>query len=129
MAETTLRDIPVGSMARIVEIRPTHRSYRSKLLSMGLTKGTVLLVVRVAPLGDPVVVSVRGFDLSLRKEEATALVLTPVDGDPEAFGFPGMRFRHGGHRHGHGAGRRGRGLFGARARRGGAGHGRGGRNG
>ncbi|MFW6293219.1 MAG: FeoA family protein, partial [Spirochaetota bacterium] len=70
MNEHTLRDVPVGEMARIVAIRPTHRSYRSKLLSMGLTRGTVVRVERVAPLGDPVVISVRGFELSLRKDEA-----------------------------------------------------------
>lgn len=116
MEEHTLRDVPVGEMARIVAIRPTHRSYRSKLLSMGLTRGTVVRVERVAPLGDPVVISVRGFELSLRKDEAQALVLEPFTGDPQEHGFSahpragrgrGAR-RHGRGGRGFGRGRRGR---------------------
>jgi Fe2+ transport system protein FeoA len=87
MSNYGLRDLPVGSMARIVAIRPTHRSYRSKLLSMGLTRGTPVRVQRIAPLGDPVLISVRGFELSLRKDEADALVLEPLEGDPEEHGF------------------------------------------
>lgn len=105
MNEHTLRDVPVGEMARIVAIRPTHRSYRSKLLSMGLTRGTVVRVERVAPLGDPVVISVRGFELSLRKDEAQALILEPVTGEPEEHGFS-VHPRAG---RGRGKGRQGRG--------------------
>ncbi|MFW5744949.1 MAG: FeoA family protein, partial [Spirochaetota bacterium] len=118
MDEHTLRDVPVGAMARIVAIRPTHRSYRSKLLSMGLTRGTVVRVERIAPLGDPVVISVRGFELSLRKDEAQALVLGPVSGDPDDHGFSahpragrgrgGGRHGRGGRWFGRGRGRRGR---------------------
>ncbi len=115
MNEHTLRDVPVGEMARIVAIRPTHRSYRSKLLSMGLTRGTVVRVERVAPLGDPVVISVRGFELSLRKDEAQALILEPVAGEPDEHGFsahPRAGRGRGGRRHGRGRGfgrgRRGR---------------------
>ncbi len=91
MTTCRLRELPVGSIARIQGIRETHRSYRSKLLSMGLTRGTPILVRNVAPLGDPVLVSVRGFELSLRRDEADALILEPLDGDPEEHGF---RARH-----------------------------------
>ena len=49
--------------------------YRAKLLSMGLTKGTEFKVLQFAPLGDPVEIEVRGFSLSLRREEADALIL------------------------------------------------------
>lgn len=87
MATCKLRELPVGSMARIDGIRDTHRSYRSKLLSMGLTRGTPLLVRNIAPLGDPILVSVRGYDLSLRRNEADALVLERLDGAPEEYGF------------------------------------------
>ncbi len=47
--------------------------YRNRLLSMGLTPGTEFLVERRAPLGDPVEISLRGFRLSLRREEAAQL--------------------------------------------------------
>lgn len=79
MSEVRLRDLPVGGTARVTGIRDTHRSYRSKLLSMGLTRGTPLRVERIAPLGDPVHVTVRGFSLSLRGSEADALQLERLD--------------------------------------------------
>ena len=85
-------------MARIIGINAMHASYRSKLLSMGLTKGTALLVRNIAPLGDPILVSVRGFELSLRRDEADALILNPIHGDPIEYGFRPHRRRM--HRHG-----------------------------
>jgi Fe2+ transport system protein FeoA len=84
---TQLRDLSVGSLAKIDHIQDTHRSYRSKLLSMGLTKGTVIWVKNIAPFGDPVLIAVRDFELSLRKDEAAAVVLDPIEGHPEDFGF------------------------------------------
>jgi ferrous iron transport protein A len=92
-------------MVRVTGIRDTHRSYRSKLLSMGLTRGTPLVVERIAPLGDPVHVTVRGFGLSLRGDEADALVLEHLEGEHEDYGFRPRRRRRGGplgRRHGRG---------------------------
>ncbi len=48
-------------------------SYRKKLLSMGITPGTVFKVERIAPFGDPIEISLRGYRLSLRKEEANLI--------------------------------------------------------
>ncbi|MDR0673613.1 MAG: ferrous iron transport protein A [Zoogloeaceae bacterium] len=56
-----------------------NRVYRQKLLSMGLTRGTAFCVTRKAPMGDPVEISVRGFSLSLRKDEAAALLVEWAD--------------------------------------------------
>lgn len=50
-------------------------AYREKLLAMGLTRGTEFTVERIAPLGDPVEINVRGFALSLRKDEASAIMV------------------------------------------------------
>jgi ferrous iron transport protein A len=55
------------------------RGYKRKLLAMGLTPGTEIVVTRHAPLGDPTEIEVRGFRLSLRKGEADALQIVPVD--------------------------------------------------
>lgn len=52
---------------------PHYRTYRRKLLSMGLTPGASLVVKRIAPLGDPVQFEVNGFSLSLRRRELQAL--------------------------------------------------------
>ena len=66
---SVLSDLCVGARARVVHLG-ANSPYRRKLLSMGITPGVELEVVRVAPLGDPVEVRLRGFALSLRKEEA-----------------------------------------------------------
>jgi ferrous iron transport protein A len=68
-----LKDMSVGETAIVAGYAETGRSYRKKLLSMGLTPGTELAVTRVAPMGDPVEIRIRGFKLSLRKDEAAAV--------------------------------------------------------
>ena len=71
----TLQDLRPNDRARISGFAETGRAYRKKLLSMGLTPGAELTVKRIAPIGDPVEISVRGFSLSLRKAEADALLV------------------------------------------------------
>lgn len=68
-----LRQLRVGDRARVVGFTKGGNAYRRKLLSMGLTPGAELSVTRVAPMGDPVEIRVRGFALSLRRDEADAL--------------------------------------------------------
>lgn len=65
----------VGDQGRITGFGDMPPGYRRKLMSLGLTPGTVFEVKRVAPLGDPVEISVRGFSLSLRKSEASAIII------------------------------------------------------
>ena len=71
----TLQDLRPNERERISGFAETGRAYRKKLLSMGLTPGAELTVKRIAPMGDPVEISVRGFSLSLRKAEADALLV------------------------------------------------------
>ncbi len=66
-------DLAVGDHAQVLSYHGLADSYRKKLMSMGLIPGTRFLVERVAPLGDPVEINVRGFRLSLRREEARGL--------------------------------------------------------
>ena len=73
-----LGDIKIGKTARIVKLHPGNVLYRNRLISMGLLPGTELTVSRVAPLGDPIEITVRGFSLSLRKGEASILQLEEV---------------------------------------------------
>ena len=68
-----IRDLKVGDRAEIVGYEAGNPAYRSRLLAMGLTKGTVLRLLKLAPLGDPVELEIRGFNLSLRKREAEVL--------------------------------------------------------
>ncbi|MFM7716053.1 MAG: ferrous iron transport protein A [Microcystis sp.] len=76
---TFLREIPIGKVGKVVGYDRALRGYKGKLLSMGLTPGTEFTVIRVAPLGDPVEIRVRGFHLSLRKQEADALIVEEID--------------------------------------------------
>ena len=71
----TLRELMVGETGRVVGYDKSSRGYRQKLLAMGLTPGTDFTVTRLAPLGDPVEIRVRGFALSLRQGEASALLV------------------------------------------------------
>jgi ferrous iron transport protein A len=71
---TTLFDsLARGDRAEVTGFGDMAADYRNRLLSMGLTPGTAFRVERDAPLGDPVEISLRGFRLSLRREEAAAL--------------------------------------------------------
>lgn len=74
-SQERLQDLPVGSRGRVEGYREGSRSYRQKLLSMGLTPGTEFEVTRHAPMGDPVEIGVRGFSLMLRKQEADMLII------------------------------------------------------
>jgi ferrous iron transport protein A len=74
----TLKDLAVGDTARVSGFGEGSRAYRRKLLSLGLTPGTELTVTRWAPLGDPVEIKLRGFSLSLRKDEAASLIVEKI---------------------------------------------------
>jgi ferrous iron transport protein A len=65
-----LGELNPGERARVTGFEQGDRAFRQKLLAMGLTTGAELDVVRVAPLGDPMEIRVRGSSLSLRREEA-----------------------------------------------------------
>ncbi len=69
----SLGDLAVGDRGQVTGYQEGSRAYRKKLLSMGLTPGAQFSVTRVAPLGDPIEIQVRGFKLSLRKDEAAAV--------------------------------------------------------
>lgn len=65
----TLRDVAVGEDAVVLRLTG-EGALKRRIMDMGLTKGTAVHVRKVAPLGDPVEVTVRGYELSIRKEEA-----------------------------------------------------------
>ncbi len=65
----TLRDVKVGQTAKIVKLHG-EGALRRRIMDMGLTKGTDVFVRKVAPLGDPLELAVRGYELSLRKGDA-----------------------------------------------------------
>ncbi|MCX7089643.1 MAG: FeoA family protein [Methylococcales bacterium] len=71
----SLKELAVGDTGKIVGFDKTGTPYRKRLLAMGLTPGTEFKVTRFAPMGDPIEIKLRGFSLTLRKDEAAILVI------------------------------------------------------
>lgn len=65
----TLKDVPVGGKCTIVKVHG-EGAIKRRIMDMGLTRGTEIFVRKVAPLGDPMELAVRGYELSLRKGDA-----------------------------------------------------------
>lgn len=65
----TLKDIKIGKTAKVVKVHG-EGAVRRRIMDMGLTKGVEVYIRKVAPLGDPIEVTVRGYELSLRKADA-----------------------------------------------------------
>ncbi len=65
----TLRQVKVGETVKVVKLHG-EGAVKRRIMDMGLTKGTEVHIRKVAPLGDPVEVTVRGYELSLRKADA-----------------------------------------------------------
>ncbi|NLB48447.1 MAG: ferrous iron transport protein A [Erysipelotrichia bacterium] len=73
----TLNEFKLGTTGQIKKVKG-ERKIRRRLLDMGVTPGTTVLLRKKAPLGDPIEITIRGYELTLRKSEA-ALVLLEVE--------------------------------------------------
>ncbi len=65
----TLKDVKIGNRAKVVKLHG-EGAIKRRIMDMGITKGVEVRVRKVAPLGDPIEITVRGYELSLRKEDA-----------------------------------------------------------
>jgi ferrous iron transport protein A len=65
----TLREVAIGRSAKVIRLTGTGPVKR-RIMDMGITKGQVIDVLRVAPLGDPIEITVRNYELSIRKADA-----------------------------------------------------------
>jgi len=65
----TLRQAGIGSTVKVVKLHG-EGAVKRRIMDMGITKGTDIYIRKVAPLGDPVEITVRGYELSLRKADA-----------------------------------------------------------
>ncbi len=70
----TLGEAKVGSTVRVEKIEGDG-AYKRRIMDMGITKGTELYIRKVAPLGDPVEITVRGYELSVRKNDAQCVIV------------------------------------------------------
>ena len=75
----TLRDVKVDQTVSVVKLHGEGATKR-RIMDMGITKGTDLYIRKVAPLGDPVEITVRGYELSVRKNDAECVEVTEVKG-------------------------------------------------
>ena len=65
----TLREVKIGKTAKVLKLHG-EGAIKRRIMDMGITKGVEIYVRKVAPLGDPIELTVRGYELSLRKEDA-----------------------------------------------------------
>ena len=70
----TLRDAKIGDTVKVVKLHG-EGAVKRRIMDMGITKGVEVHVRKVAPLGDPVEVTVRGYELSLRKDDAGLILV------------------------------------------------------
>ena len=66
---TNLREVGIGSTCRVIKLHG-EGAVKRRIMDMGITKGVEVYVRKVAPLGDPIEVTVRGYELSIRKADA-----------------------------------------------------------
>lgn len=73
----TLKELRPGQSARVVRIH-AQGALKRRIMDMGITKGCEVLLRKVAPLGDPVEINLRGYELTLRKQECDAIEVEQV---------------------------------------------------
>lgn len=71
---TTLKDVKCGQTVRVKKIQG-EGPVRRRIMDMGITKGSEIYVRKVAPLGDPVEINIRGYELTLRKFDAEMVIV------------------------------------------------------
>ena len=79
----TLKESRVNFSYRVVKIHGSGQ-FKRRIMDMGITKNAEIYVRKVAPLGDPVQISIRGYELSLRKEDAECVEIEPINSQNSA---------------------------------------------
>lgn len=70
----TLREVPCGKTVKVAKLNGGG-ALKRRIMDMGITKGSEIYVKKVAPLGDPLEITIRGYELSLRKQDAECIVV------------------------------------------------------
>ena len=70
----TVKDLSVGETGSIAKIG-TVGALKQRFMDMGITKGTEIKIIKIAPLGDPIEIELRGYNLSIRKEDAENILI------------------------------------------------------
>ena len=80
---TNLKEVRIGDTCRVVKLHG-EGAVKRRIMDMGITKNVEIYVRKVAPLGDPIEVTVRGYELSLRKADAGMIEVETADEEPAA---------------------------------------------
>jgi ferrous iron transport protein A len=80
----TLEELPIGATAKVVGYRHDDDALLQRILEMGVNRGVEVKMIRVAPLGDPMEVGLRGYQLSVRRSEARLIEIEPIEGNGRA---------------------------------------------
>jgi len=70
----TLKDIKIGQTVKVIKLEG-EGPVKRRIMDMGITKGTMITLRKLAPLGDPMELTARGYELSLRKEDAQRIIV------------------------------------------------------
>ncbi len=73
----TLKEASVGQTLKVIKLHG-EGSVKRRIMDMGITKGIALSVRKVAPLGDPIEITVRGYELSIRKDDAAIIEVEQI---------------------------------------------------
>ena len=73
----TLKEAAIGQSVKVLKLKG-EGAVKRRIMDMGITKGTQILVRKVAPLGDPIEVTVRGYELSVRKADAENIIVESI---------------------------------------------------
>ena len=78
-----LSEIKVGNKVKVLKLHG-EGALKRRIMDMGITKNAEIYIRKVAPLGDPVQISIRGYELSLRKEDAECVEIEPINSQNSA---------------------------------------------
>ena len=73
-----LSDLVVGQKARVLKLNETNKAIRRHLLDMGVTRGTEVTIKKIAPMGDPIDISIRDYELCIRKADLSKIEVEVV---------------------------------------------------
>ncbi len=76
--DITLNDLSIGEKCIVLDLSTDNLAIRRRLLDMGITKNAEITLQKIAPLGDPIEIKVRGYSLSIRKSEAKEVYVEKI---------------------------------------------------
>jgi ferrous iron transport protein A len=74
---TNLKNVKIGETVKVLDLL-CEGALRRRIMDMGIVKGTLITIKKVAPLGDPIEITVRGYELSLRKSDAENIIVEKI---------------------------------------------------